>query len=101
MLFFKEKPKIKNDQLHKVNRVFLNSINIVLLTGFLITLGISIYATFSSLGFRLLNFDVFTSIEESYHPTSIPWIDNAYECHRTGRDWHEQECWDDEHNPMF
>ncbi|MBU7585198.1 MAG: hypothetical protein KAF91_20300 [Nostoc sp. TH1S01] len=35
------------------------------------------------------------------HPTSIPWINSASQCKHSGRTWHENRCWDDEHSQMF
>ncbi|AOX03606.1 hypothetical protein BJP34_32990 [Moorena producens PAL-8-15-08-1] len=32
------------------------------------------------------------------HPTSIPWINDSYNCEATGRAWEQGECWDYEHN---
>ncbi|NEP49451.1 MAG: hypothetical protein F6K65_11765 [Moorea sp. SIO3C2] len=31
------------------------------------------------------------------HPTSIPWINDSYNCEATGRAWEHGECWDYEH----
>ena len=31
------------------------------------------------------------------HPTSIPWINDSYNCETTGRSWEQGECWDYEH----
>ncbi|EGJ31414.1 MULTISPECIES: hypothetical protein [Moorena] len=31
------------------------------------------------------------------HPTSIPWINDSYNCEATGRAWEQGECWDYEH----
>ncbi|MBD2501726.1 hypothetical protein [Anabaena azotica] len=37
----------------------------------------------------------------SFQATSIPWITNQSECEYSGRNWHDNQCWDEEHNPMF
>lgn len=34
-------------------------------------------------------------------PTSIPWINNEFECKHTKRVWLEGECWDNEHGITF
>ncbi|NEO03876.1 MAG: hypothetical protein F6K50_53925 [Moorea sp. SIO3I7] len=31
------------------------------------------------------------------HPTSIPWINDSYNCQATGRAWEQGDCWDYEH----
>ncbi len=35
------------------------------------------------------------------NPTSIPWIDNKFDCQSSSRTWRNNKCWDYEHNPMF
>lgn len=80
---------------NRIGTFLLNHRNIVLLTGYLITLPICTLITLSLL------LPLFTSIGNSYHSTSIPWIDDASECEHTGRNWSERKCWDNEHNPMF
>jgi hypothetical protein len=56
-------------------------------------------------GFIIVSFllSVVSYINSSFtiHPTSIPWIDNQAKCNKSGRDWHENKCFDDEHSPMF
>jgi hypothetical protein len=42
-----------------------------------------------------------TSQLTTTHPTSIPWIKDKTECEKTGRDWLEDKCWDNQHNPTF
>ncbi|WP_353928938.1 hypothetical protein WJM97_11410 [Okeanomitos corallinicola TIOX110] len=39
--------------------------------------------------------------ETSYHPTSIPWIDNSSSCEKSGRVWENEQCWDGEHSALF
>lgn len=41
------------------------------------------------------------NFETSFHPTSIPWIDNSRKCEDTGRIWATDKCWDTEHSPQF
>ncbi|MEH2367540.1 hypothetical protein [Nostoc sp.] len=35
------------------------------------------------------------------NPTSIPWIDNKFDCQSSNRTWRDNKCWDYEHSPMF
>lgn len=35
------------------------------------------------------------------HPTSIPWINNQDECEKTNKQWKNNKCWDNQHNPDF
>ncbi|MGB3650507.1 MAG: hypothetical protein WBA41_04750 [Rivularia sp. (in: cyanobacteria)] len=37
----------------------------------------------------------------SIFPTSIPWIHNQSECKHTNRTWHDDKCWDYEHDMTF
>jgi hypothetical protein len=39
--------------------------------------------------------------EESFHPTSIPWLNDLSSCEETGRVWKNDQCWDLEHSAMF
>ncbi|MEH1902862.1 MAG: hypothetical protein V7L04_15950 [Nostoc sp.] len=87
----------KNNQ---IGTVFWTHSNIVLLTGYLITLPICTLITLSFL-LPLFTASLFASIGTSYHSTSIPWIDNASECQYTGRNWRDRKCWDNQHSPMF
>ncbi|MBC1240019.1 hypothetical protein [Nostoc sp. 2RC] len=41
----------------------------------------------------------FSSLGEN--PTSIPWIDNEFDCQYTRRTWRDDKCWDSEHNLLF
>lgn len=38
---------------------------------------------------------------ESYHPTSIPWLKTKFDCEDSGRHWENNQCWDEEHNAVF
>lgn len=84
----------------KVAYPLLNFSNIAFLIGFLIILSTSTFITlpfvFSSL-ISSLN-SISTS---SAHPTSIPWLEDKFNCEHTGRTWSKGQCWDSEHNPMF
>ncbi|WP_229546288.1 hypothetical protein [Nostoc sp. CHAB 5836] len=100
MLFSNSKTKSKKRQKNKIGAVFWNNSNIVLLSGYLITLPICTLITISLL-LPLFTASLFASIGTSHHSTSIPWIDNASECEHTGRNWRDRKCWDNEHDPMF
>ncbi len=34
-------------------------------------------------------------------PTGVPWLNSEAECLETGRVWHQQICWDQEHDVTF
>ncbi|MGF2036033.1 MAG: hypothetical protein RMZ43_012080 [Nostoc sp. CmiVER01] len=74
---------------------FWTPANILFLLGFLIILSICSYTIFSSALSSL------TPTSSSYHPTSIPWIDDKSECEHTGRIWNHGKCWDFEQSPNF
>ncbi|MEH2107095.1 hypothetical protein [Nostoc sp.] len=101
MLFSKSKTSFKTRQKNNnIGTVFWTQSNVVLLTGYLITLPICTLITLSLL-LPLFTASLFAFIGNSYHSTSIPWIDDASECENTGRNWSDRKCWDNEHNPMF
>jgi hypothetical protein len=35
------------------------------------------------------------------HPTSIPGIKDQERCHKNGKVWRNDKCWDYQHNPSF
>jgi hypothetical protein len=47
-----------------------------------------------------LSYTFATTTDESY-PTSLPWIGKKSDCENRGRKWHENKCWDGEHNLLF
>jgi hypothetical protein len=100
MLFSNSTTKLKTRQKNKIGAVFWTHSNIVLLSGYLITLPICTLITLSLL-LPLFTASLFASTGTSHYSTSIPWIDNASECERTGRNWRDRKCWDNEHDPMF
>lgn len=60
--------------------------------------------TFGILSLKLIGFNSSLStnyLETSYHPTSIPWIENSRKCEDSGRIWEANKCWDTEHSPLF
>ncbi|MEH2195924.1 MAG: hypothetical protein V7K98_25230 [Nostoc sp.] len=73
---------------------FWTPVNILFIIGFLSILSVSGYTIFSFILSSL------TPLSTNY-PTSIPWIYDNSECEHTGRIWHDQKCWDSEHNPNF
>ncbi|WP_157087472.1 hypothetical protein [Anabaena sp. CA = ATCC 33047] len=46
-------------------------------------------------------FFYFSSLDKAPFPASIPWIQNQFECEKTGRNWNNNQCWDEEHSPWF
>lgn len=101
MLFSNSPTSLKTSQKNnKLGTVFWTNTNIMLLTGYLITLPIFTLITLSLL-LPLFTAIFFASTGTSYYSTSIPWIENASECEQTGRNWRDRKCWDNEHNPMF
>lgn len=40
-----------------------------------------------------------TSNLNTVHPTSISGIKDPEKCQKTGRVWHNHQCWDEQHNP--
>ncbi|MEH1815102.1 MAG: hypothetical protein V7K26_07535 [Nostoc sp.] len=75
----------------------LNPVNFVLLLVALIILGSSSFIIASYV------FSSVSSIVSSSdaNPTSIPWIDNKFDCQSSSRTWRDNKCWDYEHDPMF
>ncbi len=43
----------------------------------------------------------FTSSLGTIHPTSIPGIKDRDKCDKNGKLWHDDKCWDYQHNPTF
>jgi hypothetical protein len=44
--------------------------------------------------------DVNFNFTKSY-PTSIPGIDDQFQCENSARTWRNDKCWDDKHDPLF
>jgi hypothetical protein len=68
---------------------------------------IFIYTTFSAailtvgiLAGKSFLFPV-SPVNQSSYPTSIPWIKSKIECEDTGRNWSNNQCWDEEHSASF
>lgn len=68
---------------------------------------IFIYTTFSAAIFtvsilvgKFLLFPV-SPVNQSTYPTSIPWIKSQIQCEDTGRNWSNNQCWDEEHSASF
>jgi len=95
LLAGRERRSKKRLRSEKSTYVLWTPSNIIFLIGFLIVLSTSCFSTFS------LIFSSLSSISNSPHPTSIPWLHNQFDCEHTGRTWRNEECWDYEHNPMF
>ncbi len=67
---------------------------------FLLSVPVSTYVLLTLI-LPMFSSPVFINVGTSYHPTSIPWIDNSSQCEHSGRSWENNECWDSEHSPMF
>ena len=70
-------------------------INILCLLGLLIIFLISSFAIFTFVWSSIY------SIPTLPYPTSIPGINNQFDCERTYRIWKDGKCWDSEHSPVF
>ncbi|MBD2680071.1 MULTISPECIES: hypothetical protein [Nostoc] len=93
----KERRSKKRLQYEKSLHPLWTPINSLFLIGALMILSASILAIFSDV-LSSVSY-TFSSLEEN--PTSIPWIDNEFDCQYTRRTWRDNKCWDSEHNPMF
>ncbi|NJR39736.1 MAG: hypothetical protein HC781_14080 [Leptolyngbyaceae cyanobacterium CSU_1_4] len=40
------------------------------------------------------------SSAETYS-ASIPWVQDQAACEKTNRAWHDEQCWDNQHDPSF
>lgn len=101
MLFSNSKTSSKTRQKnYKKGTIFWTKSNIVLLGGYLITFTTCTGIILSFL-LTLLTASFSDSIENSYHSTWVPGIDNASECEHSGRSWSDRKCWDDKRNPQF
>ncbi|AFY49145.1 hypothetical protein Nos7524_3350 [Nostoc sp. PCC 7524] len=74
--------------------------NAVLYCGLSITLMACTVATVTAIYPFLISCLAATN-DTSFQATSIPWLDNQSSCQETGRNWHENKCWDEEHSPTF
>jgi hypothetical protein len=93
---FKNQKKIQN----KIHQFIWTPSNILILAVFLVTAPFFTYTTLSVV-FSTFTPYLLTSVDTDHHSTSIPWIENKYDCEKTGRIWQNNKCWDNEHNPMF
>ncbi|MFN6483143.1 MAG: hypothetical protein RMX98_009395 [Nostoc sp. DedQUE02] len=75
----------------------LNPINLTFFLVGSIILGVSSFVIASDILSSVSS--IISSSEAS--PTSIPWINNKFDCQYSGRTWQNDKCWDSEHNPMF
>jgi hypothetical protein len=66
-------------------------------------LTITVLCTFATVKqISLILSPVFSAVSSSsYQGTSIIWINNQSDCEYSGRHWYNNQCWDEEHNPMF
>lgn len=82
------------------NKIVKSAGNKVLYTGLSITLLVCSFATFKVI-YHLLISSVSSTTNTSFQPTSIPWLEDQSNCQHTGRSWHQNKCWDNEHSPTF
>ena len=40
------------------------------------------------------------TLAETY-AARIPWLQDQAACEKTDRSWHDEQCWDNQHNPNF
>ncbi|BAY07678.1 hypothetical protein NIES2098_07950 [Calothrix sp. NIES-2098] len=83
------KQKSKFDE-KKIRQLFLliSFANIVVIFGF--------YTAFVLFSY----IDVNSNFMNRY-PTSIPSIDDQFQCEKTERTWRNNKCWDYQHDPSF
>ncbi len=81
--------------LPKKRNSFLTPVNIMFLAGSVMILFASATTTSS------LVFSFVTSRTDTSYPTSLPWVENKYECEQFGRTWRNGQCWDGEHSYTF
>ncbi|MBD2451444.1 hypothetical protein H6G76_30850 [Nostoc sp. FACHB-152] len=74
-----------------------NPTNCIFLLGAVVSLSTSSFIITSAVLSELSSID----LSPTGHPTSIPWLNNKFDCQHTGRTWENGKCWDAEHNPMF
>ncbi len=102
MPFSQTKPDVKNKIKYQKNTHWLAN-KTLLSIGVVIALPLGLFLTISLI-FPLLTgltTYLFSPQKLSFHPTSIPWIDNASECEHTDRSWHDGKCWDEKHSSSF
>lgn len=101
MFLYKKNYLFNNDKKSKptANNRYWTVYNIMIYV-FLLSILIDTYA-FLRLVLPVFSSPVFTNVGTSYHPTSIPWIDNSSQCEHSGRSWENNKCWDSEHSPTF
>lgn len=58
------------------------------------------YATFQAISPFLMS-SMSAASGDSFQSTSIPWLHSKSECEHTRRYWRNNQCWDEEHQPMF
>jgi hypothetical protein len=42
-----------------------------------------------------------TATPTEAYPASIPWLQDQATCEKTNRSWHDEQCWDSQHDPNF
>ncbi|MDB9372829.1 hypothetical protein [Nodularia sphaerocarpa] len=95
LLVAKERPAKRRWRYAKGVFPLRNPVNILFLLGLVIIFLISSFAIFTFVWSSIYSTPI------SPHPTSIPWINNQFDCERTYRIWKDGKCWDLEHSPVF
>ncbi|MBD2347227.1 hypothetical protein H6G18_24305 [Anabaena subtropica FACHB-260] len=72
----------------------------LLYTALSITVILCTYATVQAIC-PFLIFSLSAASGSSFQSTSIPWLNSKSECEYTRRYWRDNQCWDEEHQPMF
>jgi hypothetical protein len=98
---FSQSSKFTNSMRRKTHNKIVKSVgNKVLYAGLLMTLLGCSFATFQVI-YPFIISSVSAATNTSFQPTSIPWLEDKSNCQYTGRSWHENKCWDNEHSPTF
>ncbi|MCY7283550.1 MAG: hypothetical protein LH679_08910 [Cyanobacteria bacterium CAN_BIN43] len=42
-----------------------------------------------------------TATPAEIYPASIPWLQDQQTCEKINRSWHNEQCWDNQHDPNF
>jgi hypothetical protein len=62
---------------------------------------VSITAGVTGLGFWSYTAPALPPTAPSSYPTVIPWLKDQATCEKTDRAWHDDQCWDSQHDPSF
>lgn len=86
---------------HKSKRTFWTPVNTIFITTSLVVFLVSTSTIFSSI-FSSFTLTIFNSkVEDGFFATSLPWVEDKFDCEHRGKTWNDGKCWDEEHSPMF